>query len=177
MTVNARADSQVDGGAIDSISQDADLDAADRKILSFIQSGFPLEKRPYAVIGELAGVSEQEALDRVRRLKELKIIRRIGANFSSRHLNFHSTLCAAKVPEDKMEAFVADVNSHRGVTHNYLRDHDYNIWFTAIGESREAVAELLAGITSRTGVPILNLPAERLYKIKVDFQMDQAVPS
>lgn len=172
MVEASKTDSQLDGGTVDSLPQDAGLDAVDRKILGFIQSGFPLEKRPYAIIGEQAGVSEEEALERVRKLKERKIIRRIGANFNSRKLDFHSTLCAAKVPQDKLDAFVADVNSHRGVTHNYLRDHEYNIWFTAIGESREAVAELLAGITGRTGVPILNLPAEQVYKIKVDFQMD-----
>ena len=67
---------------------------------------------------------------------------------------------------------MAEVNRHTGVTHNYLRDHEYNVWFTCIGPSWEAVCELLDGITRKTGIPILNLPAKRMYKIKVDFQMD-----
>ena len=162
---------ELDGGAIDS-SPNAMLDAVDRRILSLIQSSFPLEPRPYAVIGEAAGITEREALDRVRSLRARKIIRRIGANFQSAKLGFRSTLCAAKVPEDRLEAFAAEVNRHVGVTHNYLRDHEYNVWFTCIGPSWQAVCDLLDGITGATGIPILNLPAKTLYKIKVDFQME-----
>jgi DNA-binding Lrp family transcriptional regulator len=160
-----------DGGAIDS-TPDSTMDETDRAILGLIQSSFPIAPRPYAIIGEAVGVSEQEALERVRGLKQRGIIRRLGANFQSAKLGFRSTLCAAKVPDDKMDSFVAEVNRHPGVTHNYLRDNAYNIWFTCIGPSWDAVCELLAGITAATGIPILNLPAKRMYKIKVDFQMD-----
>ncbi len=162
---------ELDGGAIDSLP-DEGLDSADRRILSIIQSGFPLEKRPYAVIGREAGLSEQEVFERVQALKARRIIRRLGANFQSAKLGFRSTLCAAKVPDDKMELFVAEVNRHTGVTHNYLRDHSYNVWFTCIGPSWDAVCELLDEITRKTGIPILNLPAKQMYKIKVDFQME-----
>ena len=162
---------ELDGGRIDSLP-DEGLDAHDRRILGIIQSGFPLEPRPYAVIGREVGLPEEEVLARVRDLKARKIIRRLGANFQSAKLGFRSTLCAAKVPEEAFEAFVAEVNRHTGVTHNYLRDHEYNVWFTCIGPSWEAVCELLDGITRKTGIPILNLPAKRMYKIKVDFQME-----
>ena len=162
---------EVDGGAVSSLP-DADLDAYDRAVLEIIQSGFPLEPRPYAIIGAQVGLTEAETLARVRALKARKVIRRLGANFQSAKLGFHSTLCAAKVPEEKFEAFVGLVNAQPGVTHNYLRDHAYNVWFTCIGPSREAVADLLADITRQTGVAVLNLPAERLYKIKVDFRME-----
>ena len=70
-----------------------------------------------------------------------------------------------------MEAFVAAVNACPGVTHNYLREHAYNIWFTCIGPSREDVQATLDGITAQTGVPILNLPATKMFKIRVDFRM------
>lgn len=162
---------ELDGGRIDSLP-DEGLDAHDRRILGIIQSGFPLESRPYAAIGREVGLSEEEVFARVRGLKARKIIRRLGANFQSAKLGFRSTLCAAKVPEETFEDFVAEVNRHTGVTHNYLRDHEYNVWFTCIGPSWEAVCELLDGITRKTGIPILNLPAKRMYKIKVDFQMD-----
>ena len=165
------AEQELDGGAIESTPDDM-MDGVDRAILGMIQSSFPLESRPYAVIGQHAGIPEQEAFERVRRLKARKLIRRLGANFQSAKLGFRSTLCAAKVPEEAMEGFVAEVNQHPGVTHNYLRDHEYNIWFTCIGPSWEEVCRLLDGITQKTGIPILNLPAKRMYKIKVDFQMD-----
>ena len=169
MTVNT--EKELDGGAIDS-SPDRALEKQDRRILALIQSGFPLEKRPYAAIGREVGLSEEAVLERVRSMKARKIIRRLGANFQSARLGFRSTLCAAKVAPEKLDAFVAEVNSHPGVTHNYLRNHEYNVWFTCIGPSWEAVCALLDGIAGKTGVPILNLPAERMYKIKVDFQMD-----
>ena len=161
---------ELDGASVGA-NPDAMLDAVDRRILSIIQSFFPLEPRPYKAIGEQAGISEEEALARVRALKERKIIRRLGANFQSAKLGFRSTLCAAKVSDRDMDSFVAAVNEHPGVTHNYLRDHEYNIWFTVIAPSWEAVCNILEGITRRTDIAILNLPATRLYKIKVDFQM------
>ena len=88
-----------------------------------------------------------------------------------------STLCASKVPEDKLDAFIAEVNAQPGVTHNYLREHSYNVWFTLISPSREESQAILDGISARTGVNILNLPATKLYKIRVDFRMgDEAQP-
>lgn len=149
------------------------MDALDKQILDRIQSGFPLESRPYAALGAELGLTEAETLARVRALKERGIIRRLGANFQSKALGWRSTLCAAKVPEEKMEAFVAAVNRHTGVTHNYLREHEYNVWFTFIGPSWEAVCATLDGITAETGIPILNLPAKRMFKIKVDFRMGE----
>ena len=150
----------------------AALDSVDRQLLDIIQTDFPLSPRPYAELGQRLGLDEQEVLDRVRDLKARKIIRRLGANFQSAKLGFVSTLCAAKVSPDKMDAFVAEVNAKPGVTHNYLREHDYNIWFTLISPSREETQAILDGITEATGVPILNLPATKLFKIRVDFRMD-----
>jgi DNA-binding Lrp family transcriptional regulator len=151
---------------------DASLDAVDRKILTIIQSGFPVETRPYQVIGDAVGLTEAETLARVRSMKERKLIRRMGANFNSKGLGWRSTLCAAKVPADNMDSFVEEVNALPGVTHNYLRDHEFNIWFTFIGPSWDDVCETLADITRKTGIEILNLPATRLYKIKVDFNLE-----
>ncbi|MFA9393987.1 MAG: Lrp/AsnC family transcriptional regulator [Halodesulfovibrio sp.] len=149
------------------------LSSTDRKVLTIIQSGFPIAPRPYEVIGEQVGLTEAEALATVRSLKERRIIRRLGANFNSKGLGWRSTLCAAKVPAEQIESFVAEVNSHTGVTHNYLRDHDFNIWFTFIGPNWETVVETLAAITEKTGIEVLNLPATELYKIKVDFNLTE----
>ncbi|MHC1751373.1 siroheme decarboxylase subunit alpha [Humidesulfovibrio sp.] len=150
------------------------MDAYDKQILDIIQSSFPIDPRPYAVVGEQVGLTEGEVLARVRRLKQEGVIRRMGANFGSRQLGWCSTLCGAEVPLDKLDAFVAEVNKHPGVTHNYLRDHKFNVWFALIAPSIEAVEAVLAEITAKTGVEIMNLPASKLFKIKVDFAMGEA---
>ncbi len=147
------------------------LNDADKKILDIIQSNFPLSSRPYKVIGDEIGMEEEEVLANVLNLKKQGIIRRLGANFQSKKLGFRSTLCAAKVPDDKLDLFIREVNAKKGVTHNYLRKHEYNVWFTLIGPSWENVCETLAGITEKTGIEILNLPATKLFKIRVDFAM------
>lgn len=148
------------------------MDNIDKKLLDIIQTGFPIVPRPYAELGEKLGITEAEALSRVRALKGKKIIRRLGANFQSSKLGFRSTLCAAKVPDEKMELFTTEVNKLPGVTHNYIRNHVYNVWFTLIGPSWEEVCSTLDAVTERTGIKILNLPATRMYKIRVDFRMD-----
>ncbi|MDD2965888.1 MAG: Lrp/AsnC family transcriptional regulator [Desulfovibrionaceae bacterium] len=150
-----------------------ELTALHKQLLDIIQTDFPLCPRPYAELGTRLGISEQAALDAVNDMRHAKIIRRMGANFQSAKLGFRSTLCAAKVPEDKMELFVATVNACPGVTHNYLRNHAYNVWFTLIGASWEGMCETLASITQQTGIEILNLPATKLYKIRVDFAMGE----
>ena len=148
------------------------MDNIDKKLLDIIQTGFPIVPRPYAELGEKLGITEAEALSRVRALKGKKIIRRLVANFQSSKLGFRSTLCAAKVPDEKMELFTTEVNKLPGVTHNYIRNHVYNVWFTLIGPSWEEVCSTLDSVTERTGIKILNLPATRMYKIRVDFRMD-----
>jgi siroheme decarboxylase len=149
------------------------LDALDKRILDVIQSDYPIAPRPYAVVGERLGLTETEVLARVRAMRQKGIIRRLGASFQSRKLGWRSTLCAASVPEEQVEAFAAAVNRHPGVTHNYLRAHRFNVWFTFIGPSWEAVCETLDSISQETGIRILNLPAEKMFKIKVDFQMEE----
>ena len=150
----------------------AQLGEMDRMILNEIQSHFPIEARPYQVLGEKLGCSEEEVLQRVQDLKDREVIRRIGANCNSRKLGYTSTLCAAKVPSRLMARFVEVVNSYMGVTHNYRRDHDYNIWFTLIAPSEEKIERILREIIELTGVGEVNsLPAERLFKIQVDFEV------
>jgi len=148
------------------------MDKTDRKILNIIQTGFPLEKEPFKFLGELVGISEDEALLRVQKLKEKGIIRRIGAVFDTKKMGFASTLCAAIVPEDKVEAFVDAVNAYSGVTHNYRRSHDYNIWFTFIAPSEEDLEKSLNEIREKTGIDdILNMPVTRKFKIDASFDL------
>ena len=149
------------------------LDKTDRFILNEIQRNFPITHRPFLALARRLGMKEKEILERVQRLKEVGIIRRIGASFSARAVGFSSTLCAAKVPSEKIEKFVSVVNSYPGVTHNYEREGDYNLWFTLIAPSRKRIEEILAAISRRTGVrPILDLPATKTLKIAVDFNFE-----
>jgi len=149
------------------------MDTYDKQILDIIQSNFPLVSHPYEEVGQQIGLSEAEVLKRVRALKESGLIRRMGANFTSQALGWQSTLCAASCPEDKIDEFVAEVNRHDGVTHNYLRENEFNIWFALIAPDMDTVEEILDSITKATGIKILNLPASKLFKIKVDFKMDK----
>ncbi|MCG6918416.1 MAG: AsnC family transcriptional regulator [Deltaproteobacteria bacterium] len=148
------------------------LDELDRMILNEIQSNLPIEPRPYQVLAEKLQCSEEEVLRRVQDMKDREVIRRIGANCNSRKLGYTSTLCAAKVPSKLMQGFVEVVNSYTGVTHNYRRAHEYNIWFTLIAPSKGEIRRILTEIAERTGVEeIMSLPAERLFKIQVDFEV------
>jgi siroheme decarboxylase len=148
------------------------MDEIDRRILNQIQSDFPIVPRPYQELGEKVGLPEAEVILRIKRLKRDGIIRRIGGNFNSSSLDFTSTLCAARVPEGMIEGFVQAVNRYPGVTHNYLRTNAYNVWFTFIAEDMAEIEDALAAIRLETGVrDILNLPAVRMFKIKVDFEV------
>jgi len=148
------------------------MDEIDKNILNEIQSNFPIDPRPYCILGKRLDLPEDEIIKRIKRLKEEGVVRRIGANFRSERLNFASTLCAAKVPEELLENFIDIVNHYPGVTHNYLRNHNYNVWFTFIAEDMDYINTVLKNICEKTGVrEILNLPAIRMFKIKVDFEV------
>ncbi len=150
----------------------SELDTIDRAILNRIQSDFPITSRPYMSIADEVGISEGDILKRLARLKEKGIIRRIGGNFVPNKLGFVSTLCAAKVPEDMIESFTKIVNRYPGVTHNYLRDNKYNIWFTFIAPSMEVIEANLKNISKETGISdIINLPATKVFKIKAHFDL------
>lgn len=148
------------------------IDDIDRDILNRIQSGFPITTRPYRTIAEELGLSESEVLKRVSRLKASGIIRRIGGNFTPDKLGFVSTLCAARVPEEKISQFAEVVKRYPGVTHNYRRENTYNIWFTFIAPSMDEINANLKQIAAETGVSdILNLPATKVFKIKAEFKV------
>lgn len=148
------------------------LDETDRRILNRVQSDFPVASRPYSAIADELGLAEREVIDRVRRLKQSGIIRRIGGNFVPGKLGYVSTLCAARVPADQVPRFAAAVNRHPGVTHNYLRENTFNVWFTFIAPSMKEIEAKLKEISAETGVTeILNLPATRVFKIKAQFDV------
>ena len=148
------------------------MDEIDKKLLNRIQSDFPVVSRPWLEIGKNFNISEEEVLTRLSRLKADGIIRRIGGNFVPHKLGFVSTLCAAKVSEDKIGFFAETVNRYPGVTHNYTRDNPFNVWFTFIAPSMADIETNLDTIARDTGVrEIINLPATRVFKVKAHFRL------
>ena len=149
-----------------------ELDSIDSAILNRIQSDFPITSRPFLTVADELELTEKDVLERVARLKADGIIRRIGGNFVPGKLGFVSTLCAARVPTDKIDDFAEIVNRYPGVTHNYQRDHTYNVWFTFIAPSMEVIEANLKKIAEDTGIEdILNLPATKVFKIRAEFEV------
>jgi len=125
------------------------MDEIDKKILNILQKEFPLEEQPYLIVGERCGISEDEVIRRVQRMKDEGIIRRIGAVFDGTKLGRVSTLCAARVPEEQIDNFVAVVNANKNVTHNYRRNNEYNIWFTVSAASADELENFLREIKEK----------------------------
>ncbi|RJQ31479.1 MAG: Lrp/AsnC family transcriptional regulator [Actinobacteria bacterium] len=149
------------------------LEKLDRRILTQIQSSFPVVSEPYKEIATRLHIDGKQIIADIKRLKKDKIIRRIGAIFDSRQLGYSSTLIAAKTDPAK-EAQVAEfVNKFNEVTHNYGREDDYNLWFTLIAESEEKIAMILSKISALKAVQdIRNLPAKNLFKVRVEFDFE-----
>ncbi len=148
------------------------MDTIDKKILNIIQKDFPVVAEPFQAVAEKLGISEDEVLKRIKNLKEQGIIRRIGAVFDSKKMGYASTLCAAKVPKEKVKKFVAVVNSYAGVTHNYRRSHEYNVWFTFIASDEETLKKSLGEIRDKTGVTdIISMTAAQTFKIDATFEL------
>jgi len=111
-------------------------------------------------------------IDRVRRLKQSGIIRRIGGNFVPGELGYVSTLCAASVPRKSSRGLPKPSNRYPGVTHNYLRENTFNVWFTFIAPSMAEIEANLRGDQRRNRITeILNLPATKVFKIKAQFDV------
>jgi len=148
------------------------MDDIDRAIINRIQSNFPITSKPYHTIAQELNISEKDVLNRIQNLKDNQIIRRIGANFVPEKMGYVSTLCAAHVPDHLLDSFADIVNQNKGVTHNYIRDNYYNVWFTIIAPSMDHIETFLHTITEQTSVhQILNLPATHVFKIKAQFNV------
>ncbi|MBI9016835.1 MAG: hypothetical protein JEZ07_06185 [Phycisphaerae bacterium] len=148
-----------------------------KQILNIIQANYPIEAKPFAAIANELGSDEEEIIKQVDLLKDGGLIRRIGAIFSAAHLGYVSTLVAAKVPINRVEEFVVEVNAISGVSHNYGRMHQYNIWFTMTMPGKEYIQARLNQLRSKYGIDdIYSLPAEKMFKIKVDFDLQDNRP-
>jgi len=149
------------------------MDSTDRALLNAIQNNFPIAVHPYQILGEAVGTTEEDAFKRIQHLRQDEIIRRLGGVFDSRRLGYYSTLCTAKVPEEKIQSLAKLLADIPGVTHNYIRNHEYNVWFTLIARSKEVAESTLQTIRDVLGVQgIYSLPATRFFKINVNFDFN-----
>ena len=140
------------------------------RVLDVIQSDFPLETDPVAALAERLGFERGEVADALSALRREGTVRRVGASFDSCKLGWASTLCALAVPAERIDEVGALVAEYPAVTHDYRRDARYNLWFTLIVRDEDEKRRVLGDIVSRSGcADLLDLPAERLYKIRVDF--------
>jgi DNA-binding Lrp family transcriptional regulator len=152
------------------------LDEDDKKLLNLMQGSFALTERPFAHVAQLAGLQEADVLERVARLLKGRIIREITPIFDTRALGYSSMLVAAKVDAENPHRAASFINTHPGVTHNYLRNHDFNLWFTIAVEpgSKLGLQGTLDVMAERTGAEsIRQLPTLTLFKIRMDLEMEQ----
>ncbi|MBX0294927.1 Lrp/AsnC family transcriptional regulator [Haloarcula nitratireducens] len=144
------------------------IDDVDAALVDGFQSDFPVRERPFEVVGEQLGISGQEALERVERLREERIFRRFGPVLNPPVVG-SSTLAAVSAPPERFDEVAAVVNEYRQVNHNYARDHEWNMWFVVTAGSRDRRDEILADIETRTGCEVLVLPMLTDYYIDLEF--------
>ena len=134
-----------------------------------MQDGLVVCRRPFARLAEKLSTDEKTVLTETEALKKAGVIRRIGALIDYRALGLVSTLVAAAVREDKLEVVAAAVSGLEGVSHNYQRQHKYNLWFTLQAESERDIESILSGLSADFGVQFHSLPVERIFKLDVRF--------
>jgi DNA-binding Lrp family transcriptional regulator len=165
------------------VNQQQQLDAIDKKLLNEIQWVFPLVDRPYLEIAKRHEISEEDVMHRIAFMKNMGIIRQINAIFDTRRLGYKSTLIAFAVKPDKLDYVAGKVNEHPGVSHNYERNHEYNMWFTLAVPPGSDLKQDLDRMASLEGVVKHRvLPTLKLYKIGVRLDMvnkdpDKLVPT
>lgn len=150
------------------------MDLIDKKLCNILQVEFPLHSRPFEFIGERLGLTHEEVLHRVKSLYESKIVRRIAVSIAPAVLGYNSTLIACKIEPLYLETTIEKINKYHEITHNYERDHDFNVWFTIIAPNHKRISEILEQIRAFPGVlKLLDLPSLRQFKIDVFFDFEK----
>jgi siroheme decarboxylase len=153
----------------------APLDDTDKRLLNLMQGSFPIAPRPYEHVAQKAGIEEQEAIERVKRLLDERIVRQVTPIFDTRALGYSSMLVAAKVDAENPWRAANVINAHPGVSHNYLRNHEFNIWFTIATEpdSPLGLDGTLEALAKEAGAEsVRQLPTLQLFKIRMDLEME-----
>lgn len=149
------------------------MDDRDKRLLNAIQADFPLAGRPFQVLGDSLGLAEAEVLGRIAALKQQRVVRQISAIFDTRSLGYRSSLVAMRVAPERLDQAALVVNAHPGVSHNYTRNHDFNLWFTIAvppGSDLEWSVRRLHEMAGAESTRLL--PTLRLFKIGVQLDME-----
>jgi DNA-binding Lrp family transcriptional regulator len=165
----SKARSRKDGAAIP-------LDESDKRLMNLLQSSFPLDHEPFALVASEAELELDDVLARTQRLLDGRIIREITPIFDTRALGYESMLVAAKVDSEHPQRAARIVNSHPGVSHNYLRTHEFNLWFTIATppDSELGLEGTLEALMAETGATSMRqLPTLTLFKINMNLEMEQ----
>ena len=142
----------------------------ENELLFQMQNAFPMTQRPFEILAKELDTTEDEILSMVQKLKDEKIIRQTSAIFDTKRLGYKSSLVAFKVAENKVDQAANIINQHPGVSHNYLRNHDYNIWFTmaVAPDSKLGLEKTINILKERTGAEdAITLPTLKMFKISV----------
>ncbi len=149
------------------------MDDLDRRILDALQHDFPMSERPFDIMAQRLGVDPDLLWGRVEAMRKSGAIRRLGASLDSRELGFHSTLAAVRVRPDLVGRAAKAIGRHPEVTHSYLRDHEFNIWFTIIAPDDGRIDAILREIREELTLKpsdVLNLPMKQLFKLDARFR-------
>ena len=150
------------------------LDSFDRKLLDSLQTAIPISARPFADVGADCGLNEENVIARLQKLKETKVLRQISAIFDTRSLGYASSLVAAKIDSEILDHAVEVISSHPGVSHNYLRNHDFNLWYTIAVSPMSSLGlnETVDLLHQQSGAKATRLlPTLKLFKIGVRFDL------
>ena len=148
------------------------MDKLDKEILNEIQWTFPLVPRPYSQIAKKFHVTDEEIMQRLRTLKETGILRQLSAIFDTRRLGYKSALVAMAIEPEKLERVASQINRHHGVSHNYERNHEYNLWFTLAVPPGSDLKSEIDKFSKLSGIKKVRLlPTIKLFKIGVKLEM------
>jgi len=149
------------------------VDDMDRRIIKELQENFPLEMNPYEVIADNLGMSVDQLWQRILALAESGVIRRMGFSIDSRKIGYSSTLAAVRVSQDRIDEASELISEYPQITHSYLREDDFNIWFTVIADDRDRVLVILEEIRDKLNLTeddVMDLPVEKLFKLDARFK-------
>jgi DNA-binding Lrp family transcriptional regulator len=149
------------------------VDDMDRRIIKELQGNFPLEMNPYEAIADNLGMSVDQLWQRILALAESGVIRRMGFSIDSRKIGYSSTLAAVRVSQDRIDEASELISEYPQITHSYLREDDFNIWFTVIADDRDRVLVILGEIRDKLNLTeddVMDLPVEKLFKLDARFK-------
>jgi DNA-binding Lrp family transcriptional regulator len=152
------------------------LTDTDKQILQLLQEDYPLSEKPWKELSNKLGIPENQLITRIQKMFAAGVIRKIGPILDHVKVGYSAaTLVALRIPEDKIDAVAAVINQYcNNISHNYERDHEYNVWFTLVAKSQQELSHILKEILQKTSLnesDVLNLPTAKRFKINVNFQL------